>query len=177
MSMTMDDSIKRWTGKRKTALVIEIIQGKTTVAEAGGVGAGVQILEACVFVVTLANPAFGFRQGLGGREPGRFLTSGGEAVVLRPRAASVQRNPHRPQRIDEETIRRRGGVGDGGQPEPPMRMQGQPFIQATRDERAADFILLMPALPRLAASLQPSDTLARRFRDFPDQSRQSGHPP
>ena len=31
MSMTMDDSIKRWTAKRKTALVIEIIQGKTTV--------------------------------------------------------------------------------------------------------------------------------------------------
>lgn len=34
MSMTMDESIKRWTAKRKTALVIEIIQGKTTVAEA-----------------------------------------------------------------------------------------------------------------------------------------------
>ena len=34
MSMMMDDSIKRWTAKRKTALVIEIIQGKTTVAEA-----------------------------------------------------------------------------------------------------------------------------------------------
>ena len=34
MSMTMDYSIKRWTAKRKTALVIEIIQGKTTVAEA-----------------------------------------------------------------------------------------------------------------------------------------------
>ena len=33
MSMTMDDSIKRWTAKRKTALVIEIIQAKTTVAE------------------------------------------------------------------------------------------------------------------------------------------------
>jgi len=32
--MTMGDSIKRWTAKRKTALVIEIIQGKTTVAEA-----------------------------------------------------------------------------------------------------------------------------------------------
>ncbi|PRY81408.1 DUF1153 domain-containing protein, partial [Donghicola tyrosinivorans] len=26
--------VKRWTAKRKTALVIEIIQGKTTVAEA-----------------------------------------------------------------------------------------------------------------------------------------------
>lgn len=34
MSMTMDDSIKRWAAKWKTALVIEIIQGKTTVAEA-----------------------------------------------------------------------------------------------------------------------------------------------
>ena len=34
MSMTMDDSIKRWTAKRKTALVIEIIQGKSAVAEA-----------------------------------------------------------------------------------------------------------------------------------------------
>lgn len=34
MSVTMDDAIKRWTAKRKTALVVEIIQGKTTVAEA-----------------------------------------------------------------------------------------------------------------------------------------------
>lgn len=34
MSMTMEDSIKRWTAKRKTALVIEIIQGKTTISEA-----------------------------------------------------------------------------------------------------------------------------------------------
>lgn len=34
MSMTMDDSIKPWTAKQKTALFIEIIQGKTTVAEA-----------------------------------------------------------------------------------------------------------------------------------------------
>ena len=33
MSMTMDESIKRWTTKRKTALVIEIIQGMKTVAE------------------------------------------------------------------------------------------------------------------------------------------------
>jgi transposase-like protein len=30
----MDDEIKRWTAKRKTALVMDIIQGKTTVAEA-----------------------------------------------------------------------------------------------------------------------------------------------
>ncbi|MCW2302002.1 hypothetical protein M2324_000381, partial [Rhodovulum sulfidophilum] len=30
----MDDSIKRLTAKRKTALVIEIIQGKTTASEA-----------------------------------------------------------------------------------------------------------------------------------------------
>ena len=34
MSMTMDDEIKRWTARRKAALVLEIIQGKTTVAEA-----------------------------------------------------------------------------------------------------------------------------------------------
>ncbi len=33
MSETVDD-IKGWTAKRKSALVIEIIQGKTTVAEA-----------------------------------------------------------------------------------------------------------------------------------------------
>lgn len=30
----MEDDIKRWTAKRKAALVVEIIQGKTTVAEA-----------------------------------------------------------------------------------------------------------------------------------------------
>ncbi|WP_442902628.1 transposase [Frigidibacter sp. MR17.24] len=30
----MDEGIKRWTAKRKSALVVEIIQGKTTVAEA-----------------------------------------------------------------------------------------------------------------------------------------------
>lgn len=30
----MDDKVKRWTAKRKSALVIEIIQGKTTVSEA-----------------------------------------------------------------------------------------------------------------------------------------------
>ncbi len=34
MSMVMDEEFKRWTAKRKTALVLEIIQGKTTVAEA-----------------------------------------------------------------------------------------------------------------------------------------------
>jgi len=34
MSMVMDEEIKRWTAKRKSALVIEILQGKTTVAEA-----------------------------------------------------------------------------------------------------------------------------------------------
>lgn len=34
MSTLMEDDIKRWTAKRKTALVLEIIQGKTTVAEA-----------------------------------------------------------------------------------------------------------------------------------------------
>ena len=34
MSMLMDEEIKRWTAKRKSALVLEIIQGKTTIAEA-----------------------------------------------------------------------------------------------------------------------------------------------
>jgi hypothetical protein len=37
MSVSMDDEIKRWTAKRKkrkAALVIDIIQGKTTVADA-----------------------------------------------------------------------------------------------------------------------------------------------
>ncbi len=34
MSIRMDENIKRWTAKRKTAFVIEIIQGETTVAEA-----------------------------------------------------------------------------------------------------------------------------------------------
>ncbi len=34
MSTVMDEDIKRWTARRKGALVLEIIQGKTTVAEA-----------------------------------------------------------------------------------------------------------------------------------------------
>ncbi len=34
MSMKMEEDIKRWTAKRKSALVMEIIQGKTTVSEA-----------------------------------------------------------------------------------------------------------------------------------------------
>jgi hypothetical protein len=34
MGMTMEDEIKRWTAKRKTALVVEIIQGKTSISEA-----------------------------------------------------------------------------------------------------------------------------------------------
>ncbi len=34
MSTTMEDEIKRWTAKRKSALVLDIIQGKTTVSEA-----------------------------------------------------------------------------------------------------------------------------------------------
>ena len=34
MSLTMDDEIKRWTARRKSALVLEIIQGKSTIAEA-----------------------------------------------------------------------------------------------------------------------------------------------
>ena len=34
MNTVMEDEIKRWTAKRKAALVMDIIQGKTTVAEA-----------------------------------------------------------------------------------------------------------------------------------------------
>lgn len=34
MSTKMEEEVKRWTAKRKTALVLEVIQGKTTVAEA-----------------------------------------------------------------------------------------------------------------------------------------------
>ena len=34
MSAVMDEEIKRWTARRKSALILEIIRGKTTVAEA-----------------------------------------------------------------------------------------------------------------------------------------------
>lgn len=34
MSIVMEEEIKRWTARRKLALVLEIIQGRTTVAEA-----------------------------------------------------------------------------------------------------------------------------------------------
>ena len=34
MSAMMEEEIKRWTARRKAALVLEIIQGKTTVSEA-----------------------------------------------------------------------------------------------------------------------------------------------
>jgi len=34
MSLAMDEEIKRWTARRKSALVMEIIQGTTSVAEA-----------------------------------------------------------------------------------------------------------------------------------------------
>lgn len=34
MNAVMNKEIKRWTARRKSALVLEIIQGKTTVAEA-----------------------------------------------------------------------------------------------------------------------------------------------
>lgn len=34
MGTAMEDEIKRWTAKRKSALVMEVLQGKTTVAEA-----------------------------------------------------------------------------------------------------------------------------------------------
>lgn len=34
MSTTMEEEIKRWTARRKSALVMEILQGKTPVVEA-----------------------------------------------------------------------------------------------------------------------------------------------
>ena len=34
MSTKMEEDVKRWTAKRRAALVMEIMQGKTTVAEA-----------------------------------------------------------------------------------------------------------------------------------------------
>ena len=34
MSTKMDEDVKRWTARRKNALVLDIIQGKTTVSEA-----------------------------------------------------------------------------------------------------------------------------------------------
>ena len=34
MSQVMEEEIKRWTERRKSALVLEIIHGRTTVAEA-----------------------------------------------------------------------------------------------------------------------------------------------
>ncbi|THJ30739.1 transposase, partial [Lampropedia aestuarii] len=33
MDTRMEEEIKRWTPKRKTALILEILQGKTTVSE------------------------------------------------------------------------------------------------------------------------------------------------
>jgi transposase-like protein len=33
MSIEMDEETKRWTARRKSALVLDIIQGKTTVSE------------------------------------------------------------------------------------------------------------------------------------------------
>lgn len=36
MSVAMDEETKRWTTRRKPAFVLEIIRGKTTVADAGG---------------------------------------------------------------------------------------------------------------------------------------------
>ncbi len=49
MSLTMDETINRWTAKRKTALVVEIIQGKTTVAEASrAYGLSPSEIEGCI---------------------------------------------------------------------------------------------------------------------------------
>jgi hypothetical protein len=36
MSVVMEEEIKRWTARRKSALVLEIIQGKTTVPRRAG---------------------------------------------------------------------------------------------------------------------------------------------
>ncbi len=33
MSIEMDDEIKRWTARRKSALVLDIVKGKTAVSE------------------------------------------------------------------------------------------------------------------------------------------------
>nr|WP_322095839.1 DUF1153 domain-containing protein [Peristeroidobacter agariperforans] len=35
LNTLMDHGIKRWTARRKSALVLEIIEGRATVAEAG----------------------------------------------------------------------------------------------------------------------------------------------
>lgn len=34
MSIVMEEEIKRWTARRKSALVLDLIRGKTTVSEA-----------------------------------------------------------------------------------------------------------------------------------------------
>ena len=34
MSLSMDEEMKRWTARRKTALMLENIQGKSRIAEA-----------------------------------------------------------------------------------------------------------------------------------------------
>jgi transposase-like protein len=44
--MTMEDDIKRWTAKRKAALVMEIIQGKTSISEASR---SFDISPSCIF--------------------------------------------------------------------------------------------------------------------------------
>jgi transposase-like protein len=36
MGMTMEYEIKRWTAKRKAVLVVEIVEGKTSISEASG---------------------------------------------------------------------------------------------------------------------------------------------
>lgn len=36
MSTLMEEGIKRWTAKRETALVLKIIQSKTSISEASG---------------------------------------------------------------------------------------------------------------------------------------------
>jgi len=41
MSVVMDEEIKRWTARRKSALVLEILQGKTTVSVRRWIRSGV----------------------------------------------------------------------------------------------------------------------------------------
>jgi hypothetical protein len=71
MSATMEDEIKRWTAKRKAALVLEIIQGKTTVAEASRSSNLVSTLDLVDTILLRTR----FKTGQTGRLP---LTEGGE---------------------------------------------------------------------------------------------------
>jgi len=47
MSIEMDEEIKRWTARRKSALVLDIIQGKTTVSESSRGAAPISTGQCC----------------------------------------------------------------------------------------------------------------------------------